>query len=143
MNPLKQLSINGLQHVGIPVTSMEISEAFYSRLGFTKVMEAPFEHGGASGICVMMKREGIILELYQMPERTLEDVRRRKDGHIDHIAFDVSDIEGAYKLLQENGFQMVEPAPVFLNFWTHGCRYFNITGPNGERLEFNAILQKH
>ena len=27
-----------------------------------------------------------------------------------------------------------------LSFWKNGCNYFNITGPDGERLEFNQIL---
>jgi lactoylglutathione lyase len=27
-----------------------------------------------------------------------------------------------------------------LPFWKNGCKYFNITGPDGERLEFNQIL---
>ena len=31
-------------------------------------------------------------------------------------------------------------AKVFLPFWKNGCNYLNITGPDGERLEFNQIL---
>ena len=38
------------------------------------------------------------------------------------------------------GFKVIEEAPVFLPFWKNGCKYFNITGPDGERLEFNQIL---
>jgi lactoylglutathione lyase len=28
-----------------------------------------------------------------------------------------------------------------LAFWSKGCKYFNILGPDGERLEFNQILK--
>lgn len=134
------LTINRLQHVGIPVTNIRTSETFYAKLGFVNVMEAPFEHEEGKGICIMMKREEIIIELYQMPGKVLESIKGRKDGHIDHIAFDVPDIEEAFLVLKERGFVIIEESPVFLKFWKNGCKYFNITGPDGERLEFNQIL---
>src|SRR6267143_3212529 len=40
------LIINGLQHIGIPVTDIATSEAFYKRLGFANVMKAPFTIDG-------------------------------------------------------------------------------------------------
>ena len=43
-------------------------------------------------------------------------------------------------LLKKASFQIIEPEPVFLNFGGKGCRYFNILGPDGERIEFNQIL---
>jgi catechol 2,3-dioxygenase-like lactoylglutathione lyase family enzyme len=142
MNRLTQLSINRLQHVGIPITNKERSEAFYYKLGFDKVMEAPFQHEGGDGTCIMMQRDDMIVELYQMPEKLLPAIKARQDGHIDHIAFDVTDIDNTFRLLKENGFHIAESSPVFLKFWMHGCKYFNIIGPDGERLEFNEILRK-
>jgi lactoylglutathione lyase len=82
----------------------------------------------------------MIIEIYQMPENDLNEIRNRSNGHIDHIAFDVPDIENAFNLLKENGFNVIENEPVFLPFWENGCRYFNISGPDGEKLEFNQIL---
>jgi catechol 2,3-dioxygenase-like lactoylglutathione lyase family enzyme len=136
------LKINYLQHVGIPVTDMSISEAFYEKLGFQNVMPSTFEFNGEKGgIVAMMKQGDMIIELYQMPKTELAKIRKRKDGHIDHIAFDVDDIDATFVLLKENGFKILEEAPVFLSFWKKGCKYFNIEGPNGERLEFNQILK--
>jgi catechol 2,3-dioxygenase-like lactoylglutathione lyase family enzyme len=137
---LKGLSINSLQHVGVPVTNIRNSEAFYAKLGFVKVMEAPFEHAEGTGVCVMMKYRDILIELYQMPVGTLETIKNRKDGHIDHIAFDVSDIEVTFNWCKQHSFEISEQSPVFLKFWKNGCRYFNVIGPDGERLEFNQIL---
>lgn len=134
------VNINSLQHVGIPVTSIAVSETFYNRLGFKKVMQAPFDMHGQAGTCIMMKHGSIIIELYQMPEQQLREIRTRKDGHIDHIAFDVDDIESTYEVLKKAQFPIIEEAPVFLSFWQNGCRYFNILGPDGERLEFNQVL---
>ena len=138
----KQISqiINHLQHIGIPVTDVVASELFYNKLGFSKVMQSEFKEDCGNGTCVMMKNKGIILELYQFPEQMLQDVRNRKDGHIDHITFDVDDINQAFDLFKQASYNVVEPAPVFLPFWERGCKYFNILGPDEERLEFNQLL---
>lgn len=134
------LKFNHIQHVGIPVTNIKNSEAFYEKLGFRNVMGATFEYNGGKGMVAMMKKNEMIIELYQMPETELIEIRNRKNGHIDHIAFDVDDIEQTFNELKNNSFNILEPAPVFLSFWKNGCKYFNITGPDGERLEFNQIL---
>lgn len=134
------LKLNHIQHIGIPVTNIKISEAFYERLGFKNVMNSTFEYNGGNGMVTMMKLNEMIIELYQMPDSALKEVMDRKNGHIDHIAFDVDDIEQTFKELKNNSFNILEPAPVFLSFWKKGCKYFNISGPDGERLEFNQIL---
>ncbi len=135
-----KISINHLQHVGIPVTDLWRSQVFYEKLGFRNVMSSTFNYMGDKGSVAMMKMNDIIIELYQMPEAALRDIQQRSDGHIDHIAFDVDDIEATFIALKQASFELIEPAPVFLPFWKNGCKYFNITGPDGERLEFNQIL---
>ena len=88
----------------------------------------------------MMKQGDILIELYQFPARFLPEIKSRKDGHVDHIAFDVQDIDLVFSNLKKQGFNPLEEGPVSLPFWKNGCRYFNITGPDGERIEFNQIL---
>jgi len=134
------LNIKAIQHIGIPVTNIVNSALFYSKLGFTNVMEKRFDHNGEQGTCIMMKRDDMIIELYQMPDVVLPEIAARKDGHIDHVAFDVADIDEAFTMVKQGGFNIIEPEPVFLQFWERGCKYFNITGPDGERLEFNQVL---
>ncbi len=134
------LKINHIQHIGIPVTDIKVSEVFYEKLGFKNAMSSTFEYNGDRGIVAMMKLDKMIIELYQMPEKELAEIRSPKNGHIDHIAFDVDDIDTTYQMLKNNGFSIIEQQPVFLAFWKNGCKYFNITGPDGERLEFNQIL---
>lgn len=135
-----ELKINHLQHIGIPVTDLNASEAFYKRLGFVSATSSPFDHNGGKGKMMMMQLNDIIIELYQLPEADLDEIRRRNDGHIDHVTFDVSDIDQTYSVLNEASFHILEEQPVFLPFWENGCKYFNILGPDGERLEFNQIL---
>jgi len=134
------LQFTKIQHIGIPVTDLSRSILFYQNLGFELVMDSPFDYQGESGRCVMMNKGEILLELYQFPSKALEAILMRKDGHIDHLAFDVQDIKHAFDILKTNGFIPIEPEPVILSFWSKGCRYFNILGPDGERLEFNQIL---
>lgn len=139
MNGLK---INHLQHVGIPVTDLRISTEFYEKLGFESVMDSSFEFNGEGGGLVSMLKHGdIVLELYQMPATELEIIRQRHAGRIDHIAFDVDDAEATFHLLKDAGYNVLEEAPVLMAFWDNGCKYFFITGPDGERLEFNEIVK--
>ncbi|MCW3116788.1 MAG: hypothetical protein JWM28_870 [Chitinophagaceae bacterium] len=133
--------INHIQHIGVPVTDIKISEIFYNKLGFENVMATTFEFKGRQGSVAMMQRDDMIIEIYQMPAEELADIRSRRDGHIDHIAFDVDDIDMAFQELKSAAFHILEEKPVFLAFWKYGCRYFNIAGPDGERIEFNQILE--
>lgn len=133
--------INNLQHIGIPVSNIAVSEAFYTRFGFQNVMQTDFVFEGESGTCIMMKKKDSIIELYQMPEKQLQEIRTRSHGHIDHIAFDVDDIDQAFMVLKKASFIILEDQPVHLpSFWRNGCKYFNILGPDGEKIEFNQIL---
>jgi lactoylglutathione lyase len=140
MNEKISFPLNRLQHIGIPVTDLSKSSSFYEKLGFTSVMNAPFSIEGQIGKCSMMENNGITVELYQLPDHLLHEVKNRNHGHVDHIAFDVPDIDEAFRVLKNSGFPIMEEAPVKLDFWEKGCRYFNIVGPDGERLEFNQIL---
>ena len=132
--------IHKIQHLGIPAHDLEISIPFYERLGFENVMESPFEFDGGYGTCVMMKNHEVIVELYQMPEKQLAEIRQRKNGHVDHFAIDVSDVDLAFDTLKKAGFEMLESTPTFLPFWKNGTRFFNVKGPSGETIEFNQIL---
>ncbi|MEP6845394.1 MAG: VOC family protein [Panacibacter sp.] len=134
------LSLKAIQHIGIPVTNITVSEQFYKDLGFQNVMKSNFLHEGDTGTCIMMQQGSIVIELYQMPANALQNIAGRKDGHVDHVAFDVPNIDETFFILKTSGYHIVEDAPVYLKFWEKGCRYFNILGPDNERLEFNQVL---
>lgn len=134
--------INHLQHIGIPVSDIRISEEFYKNLGFENVMQSEFVLEGRQGTCIMMKNKDVIIEIYELPEHKLAEIRNRADGHVDHIAFDVDDVDSTFQILKDAGYKIIEDAPVFLAFWINGCKYFNILGPDGEKLEFNEFIKK-
>ncbi|MDL5514195.1 VOC family protein [Arenibacter sp. M-2] len=145
MKPSKtflQGNFKGLQHLGLPVSNLQASLEFYKSLGFKRIMSShvdiPTEND--SILVAMMEQKGVIIELYQVTKKEMLELKSRKDGHVDHIAFDVADVEKAFKELSEAGFTIIEEKPVFLNFWENGCKYFAIRGLDGEKLEFNQII---
>jgi catechol 2,3-dioxygenase-like lactoylglutathione lyase family enzyme len=137
-----QGNFKGIQHLGIPVTNLEASVSFYTRLGFKRILaskvEVPEENDRI--VVAFMEQKDIVIELYQVTARARKELVTRSDGHLDHIAFDVADVDKAFAELKEAGFEMIEDKPVRLDFWERGCRYFTVRGPNGEKLEFNQIL---
>ena len=73
-----EIKINKLQHIGIPVKDVAASETFYNRFGFNNVMGSTFLSNGEKGTVAMMQLNEIIIELYQLPELELEEIRNRK-----------------------------------------------------------------
>ncbi len=134
-------NILGFQHLGLPVTNIERSEAFYSQLGFKTVMKTELPAHDDAVKVIMMELKGFVMEMYQLARDDLAEVRARADGHIDHIALDVQDIERAFEDMRARGLTILEDAPVFLPFWDKGVKYFNVRGPDGERVEFNQIIK--
>lgn len=134
-------NLRGLQHLGLPVTSLERSKAFYAALGFEEVMRTDLPRASEAIQVAMMRHEGLTLELYQLEAEERREIGQRSDGHIDHIALDVMDIDQACNEIRAAGLAILEDdAPVFLPFWDRGVRFFTIRGPDGEKVEFNQIL---
>ncbi len=134
-------NVRGLQHLGLPVTDITRSMAFYSRLGFTMTMTAEISVDDGAIQVAMMDLNGFVLELYELVGEDLSEVGMRRDGHIDHVALDVADIDRAFEEVRAVGLETLEASPVFLpTFWDKGVKYFNVRGPDGEKVEFNQRL---
>ena len=135
-------NLRGLQHIGLPVTNLERSKAFYSELGFVEIMRTDLPRASEAIQVAMMHHEELTLELYQLEKEERQMIANRTDGHIDHLALDVMDIEQAYTEICAAGLEVLEEdAPVFLPFWDQGVKFFTIRGPDGEKVEFNQILR--
>lgn len=133
-------NIGGWSHLGIPTADIDASRAFYRRLGFTEALyqEIPLDDGTAR--ILMMAFGGFMVELYQLPGYDAEAAAALTDGVIDHIALDVRDAARAFEDLQQAGIQPLEDSPVRLPLWENGVSYFNVRGPNGEKIEFNQVI---
>jgi lactoylglutathione lyase len=124
--------MRGLQHIGLPVTNLERSKAFYTQLGFVAVMRTNLPRASEALQVAMMQHEGLTVELYELAEEERQEIAERADGHI----------EQAYYEIRATGLEILEAdAPVFLPFWDKGVKFFTIRGPDGEKIEFNQILR--
>jgi len=141
LSPVRRINnLNGWAHLGIPTTNIIASNDFYHQFGFKEIMRAAIPTEEEAIQVLMLEKDGFILEIYQMVGLDLEEVRARCDGHIDHIALDVNNVEEAFRELTNAGFNPLEETPVFLPFHEKGVKYFNVRGPDGEKIEFNEKI---
>jgi catechol 2,3-dioxygenase-like lactoylglutathione lyase family enzyme len=139
---LLKANLQGAQHLGLPVTDLERSKAFYLNLGFTQTMRTDLPGQNEAIQVAMLQKDDLTIELYQLAGQERKEIAARQDGHIDHIALNVLDVEKAYAEIKAAGLEILEEnAPVFLPFWTHGVKFFTVRGPDGEKIEFNQILR--
>lgn len=122
----------GLQHVGLPTNDLKATIAFYEGLGFETVYQVKNEAAGED--VAFLRLKNLTIEAYENGRAAM------RSGAIDHLAIDVDDVEAAYRLAQEQGYQIVSNGVEFLPFWQNGVKFFILLGPNQERVEFNQYL---
>ena len=122
----------GLQHVGLPTNDLKATIAFYESLGFETVYQVRNDAAGED--VAFLRLRNLTIEAYENGRAAMQS------GAIDHIAIDVVDVEAAYRLAQEQGYQIVSNGVEFLPFWQKGVKFFILLGPNQERVEFNQYL---
>lgn len=131
--------IRGLQHIGLPVRNLEDSLGFWNTLGFETMMRRDIPNDGGVRVA-MVSLGGLTIELYEHCGAILESMCARPDGHWDHVALDVADIDAVFAAVKKAGWTVLEGEPQFLPFWENGVRYLTVRGPNGEKVEFNQRL---
>ncbi len=122
--------ILGLQHIGIPTHSLQKTVEFYQSLGFS-VIHAP-EHNKKR--VAFLKLGDVVIEAYENEAVAL------REGAIDHIALNVTDIQATYREVRSLGYKELENGIQTLPFFTKGVSYFTILGPNAEKVEFSQYL---
>lgn len=120
----------GLQHLGLPTNNMEATLAFYQSLGFTLAYSTV---NNGERVC--------FLTLGNLCVETYENGRAvGAPGAIDHLCLNVDDVDAAFEAVKAAGYAPIETEIQFLPFWERGVRFFNLWGPNGEKVEFGQIL---
>lgn len=134
-------NLSDSQHLAIFVTDVDRSVKFYEQFGFEVILseDVPMEPDPVR--LRFMKFNHLTIELVELGGEARKQVAAREDGHIDHIAMDVKDVDKAYTELTAAGFTALEEnAPVFLPLWENGTKYFTVRGPDGEKIEFSQII---
>ena len=125
--------MTGIQHIGIPTNDMEKTIAFYHGLGFETAHENVIPDSGDR--VAFLKYGNLVIETYENHQAV------EKNGAIDHIAIDVTDVDAIYAELKKAGYQILDEGVQSLPFWANGVRFFTILGPNKEKVEFNEISE--
>ncbi len=121
------LKITSLRHAAIIARDVERMKDFYTNvLGFECVEEVTigtedFQRGigvpgsSAKGIVLNLPGTKVQIEIYQItPQRAyLEDISHTNMPGLRHLAFEVEDLEKAYKELSDKGVEFVEE-PIFV-----------------------------
>lgn len=124
--------VTGLQHIGVPTNDIKATVAFYESIGFTVALRTANEAAGEP-VC-FLKLKNVCVETYENHQAV------GRPGAIDHVALDVDDVDAAFAAVKAAGHAPIEAEIQFLPFWEKGVRFFNITGPNGEKVEFSQML---
>jgi catechol 2,3-dioxygenase-like lactoylglutathione lyase family enzyme len=136
----RERNLGGWAHLGIPVTDIEKSKDFYQKFGFIDLMDAEVTAGDQAVKISILEKGGLSLEFYQLLAADLPGIRNRQDGHIDHVAMNVKDIERAFTELKAADNIPLEPEPVYLPIWEKGEKYLSFRGPDNEKIELNQKL---
>ena len=128
----------GLAHIGLPCTDFDRTVAFYQSFGFEVAASARALNGFD---VAMLQRGSCVIEAYHpLDPEAAAAVAARENGRVDHIALWVEDLDALYRECQEAGHPIVSDGIEHLDvFAPKTCRYFFITGPDGERLEFAQL----
>lgn len=144
------ITLNQVNHIGIPVSNLDRSIEFYQALtgGEILFINPMYGEGLSKGVNVpdanlrfaMIKADNVNLELieYEHP-RGKEFNRNNNDIGAIHVAFQVSDIQAAYKRLRSQGiefnaepytFKKADGAPAVI-----GATFAYFKDPDGIQLE--------
>ncbi|MGO3577289.1 MAG: VOC family protein [Leuconostoc falkenbergense] len=120
---------SGVQHIGIPTSSLAKSEAFWTKLGFKKTGDLPV------GKVIFMQRGNLVIETWAGDEVV------GKPGAINHISMDTTDADAAFVAAKAEGFDLLNTEVQHLPFWEKGIKFFNLQGPDGVIVEFCEIVK--
>ena len=122
--------LKGIDNVGIAVTDLKRSIAFYEKLGFSKGQDYAADVTGCT-----MTAESAVLFLFQTKQATPQAVQReptlaQNPPGLDHISFLVEDVNTLYAELTAKGVAFLgEPAD---QEW--GARLVGCKDPDGNNL---------
>lgn len=112
-------------HLGLRVTDLEDSLAFYTALGFAELGRIPETDFGSLTMLQLPDDPHVSLELVHDPSRPVSDT-----GAINHLVVQVDDLDATIAEITYQGIQAeppTEPGPGIRTSW--------LTDPTGYRIE--------
>jgi catechol 2,3-dioxygenase-like lactoylglutathione lyase family enzyme len=113
------------RHLGLRVSDLERSLAFYTALGYAEVGSVPETEFGSLTMLQLPDDPFVSLELVHDPARPVQDV-----GAVNHLVVQVDDLDATIAELAARGVTAepaTEPGPEIWTSW--------LTDPDGYRIE--------
>ena len=124
----------GLQHIGIPTSNLEKSSEFFLSLGFSIIQREQLPDSQKR--VQFLQCKNVVVEVWEEEGMVVP----RAIGAIDHIAFDVQNIQEAFEQAKESKLHLLQKEIQFLPFGERGVRYFSVLGPDNVVIEYNQKL---
>jgi lactoylglutathione lyase len=134
--------IVGINHVGLRVTSLEKSRAFYEKIGFQFIVGpigpepvAIMEHPSGVNINLILNASTAPLES-ELSENVLMDLTEKHTGFT-HMALEVTHLEAVQRTLSDLQIPITE-GPVVL---PDGTMFLFVRDPDKNVIEFHQVAQ--
>lgn len=115
---------------------MESTENFYGKIGFRTISRGYLSTPEGDIQIHYLEKAGFVIEVLEMIGSGLEELRQRKKGRLDHIALRVRNAREAFDEARKSGFSMRNHTIQELPLLEKGIRFFFVSGPDGEKVEF-------
>ena len=127
----------GWDHLAVRTKDINKSMSFYAELGFVMTGNGYLDTPDGRLLIAFMTMKGFTLELIQLVGAAVNDPDTWKTGKIDHISLDVKNAQDAFMEARSRGYKVLDFGLKELPLFEHGCKFFSIEGPDGEKIEFN------
>lgn len=129
----------GWDHLAVRTKNLKETMSFYAGLGFSMTGNGFLDTRDGRLYIAFMTCKGFTLELIELKGSAVNDPKTWEPGKIDHISLDVQNVGDAFMEARSQGYEVLDFGIKELPLFDHGCRFFTIKGPNGEKIEFNQI----
>jgi lactoylglutathione lyase len=125
--------ITRINHVGLRVRDLDVTRAFYEKLGFEFIV-GPI---GPEPVAIMEHPSGININFIlnassdASDRNVLMDVAEKHTGFT-HIALEITDLDAVQRQLSDHGFTITETVEL-----PNGPVFFFIRDPDGNVIEFH------
>ncbi len=122
--------MDGLHHIGVMTADLERSMEFYKTIGLTATMTKDLPNGTR---LAFMRAGSAVIELVKPADAS--SLAQRGAGIVDHIAFEVKDIDAVISRLREKNIAFAAEKSGDVALFARGSKNIFFDGPNGEKLE--------